>query len=207
MTKDNKAGKIHDRPWKTNMDSYKGGSAPPAEFIGSGLVAGIVGNLLTYHFLPKRDDNSAWGALSLLFQSMALPAFLFFNETHQCVMLRLAQSPKASYSPAGAEVAGLTPFEIVESNRIHRNQMESFAYFFTSALGLASFCSHDSFYDARLMPAMVINYTIGRFLYRFGYRSQNPHKRIFGMVYSMVVCIPAIFYGMYKFATEVVLAD
>ena len=204
MTKDNQAEK-NPASWKTNMDSYKGGSAPPAELIGGGLIAGMVGNLLTYHFLPAQQDNSV--ALSLLFQSMALPALLFFNETHQCVQFRQTLSPKASFSPAAAEAEGLVPFAIVESNRIHRNQMESFAYFFTSALSLASFCSEDSFYDARLMPAMVLNYTIGRFLYRFGYRSLNPHQRLFGMAYSMVVCVPGIFYGMYKFATEVVLAS
>ena len=56
-----------------------------------------------------------------------------------------------------------------------------------------------------LMPAMVMNWTIGRFLYRFGYKSKNPYRRLFGMTYSMAVCVPAIPYGLYKFAAEVML--
>lgn len=188
------------------MNSYKGGSAAPPQPIVSGLFAGIVGTLVTYWSLPSTTNSSSDETILLLFKSMAFPALLFFNETHQCVNYRQTLSAKASYSPAGAEAAGLTPFEIVESNRIHRNHLESFAYFFPAALVLAAFCSEETtLYDARLMPAMVMNWTIGRFLYRFGYKSKNPYRRLFGMTYSMAVCVPAIPYGLYKFVAEVML--
>ena len=185
--------------WRTTLEAYKGGpEAPPTTVLG-GLVSGLVGTYLTYQAFPPCTGISP---LLLLQKSMVLPAALFFTETHLGVMLRQTLSAKASFNPAGTQAAGLTPYEIIEGNRIHQNHIEAFLFFFPAVLALTGYTEE----NPSLIPTIVINWTLGRILYRLGYKAENKHNRLFGMAYSIAACLPAIPYGLYRFATDVILA-
>ncbi len=197
MTDDNT--KETEPSWRATMNAYKGGpEAPPTTILG-GLVSGVVGTYLTYQVFPPCTGISP---LLLLQKSMVLPAALFFTETHLGVMLRQTLSAKASFNPAGTQAAGLTPYEIIQGNRIHQNHIEAFMFFFPAVLALTAYTEE----TPSLIPSIVVNWTLGRILYRLGYKAQNKHNRLFGMAYSMASCLPAIPYGLYQFAKDVILA-
>ena len=75
-------------------------------------------------------------------------------------------------------------------------------FFFPAVLALTAYTEE----TPSLIPSIVVNWTLGRILYRLGYKAQNKHNRLFGMAYSMASCLPAIPYGLYQFAKDVILA-
>lgn len=192
--------KKEEPSWRTLMEAYKGGPEVPPTTVLGGLVSGALGTYLTYQVFPACTGTSP---MLLLQKSMVLPAAMFFTETHLGVVLRQTLSAKASFNPAGTQAAGLTPYEIIEGNRIHQNHIEAFMYFFPAVLALTGYTEE----TPSLIPTIVINWTLGRILYRLGYKAKNKHNRLFGMAYSMAACLPAIPYGLYRFMTDVIFAE
>lgn len=201
---------MENNAWKKDMDDYKGTTAPPPHFIAGGFMAGTVGTILTYQFLPFPTA----APLIVMLHCMILPALVFFLETHWGVVTRsgaTTSNPKTCYSPAGAAATpGLIPFPLIEQNRIHQNQMESFMYFFPTVLAVTAVLmkedTTDMLVDARIIPTMFLTWTIGRTLYRVGYRSQtNKFYRLIGMAYTLPVYPPAFGYCLYIFIKDVIL--
>ena len=169
-----------------HMTSYKGQGAPNPLLPASGILLGIVLPLTIYKLLNDIKTDSSTDAppvvtnVLALLQSMVLVAGLFFAEFIFGAMAR-SKSPKAGFSPAAAQASGSQPFELIETNRIHQNQIESACIYIPASLSAAA-----AGVNINLLIATTIAWVLGRFIYRFGYRqSQFPLWRLVGLEVSL----------------------
>jgi len=187
-------------PWLDALDAYKGGPEPPPALLSGGYIAGMAFTAAVYACLPPLGSSSS---LILVAKCLPLVGLLFFLETHWTVNLRVKLSARASFSPAGAQATGQTPYEITEANRCPQNQIESACYFLPALVGAAAFCDARAPYDARLIPALVISWFAARTCYRLGYKStSNPHRRLVGHMWSLVVSVQPLAYALFRLFSD-----
>ena len=128
--------------------------------------------------------------LSSTLQSLGYVSFLFMAEFFFGAAAR-STSVKASFSPAAAAATpGANPFAVVQANRIHQNQMESFMILLPSALAAAASAGSADNETAVWIKACILSWVAFRFLYRLGYCYQdNPFWRITGVAASQTQSI------------------
>ena len=171
------------------MNSYKGAGLPNAVVPIMGFSLGAIAPYVVYMLLEARSDNSktssAAGATTVdnvltVVQSLWLPAVLFLSEFVWGVVAR-SSSPKAGFSPAAVQAAGMQPFEIVEANRIFQNQIESACIYIPSSLSAAA-----AGVNANIIVATTVTWFLSRGLYRYGYvQHHDPLWRVVGTFSSL----------------------
>jgi uncharacterized MAPEG superfamily protein len=182
------------------MNAYKGSGFPEAIVPILGTLFGTVTPYLLYSLLESDGDKSIEkskidGLLTVL-QSMLLPAILFLSEFVFGGVAR-TRSPKAGFSPAAVQAAGVQPFDIVEANRIHQNQIESACIYIPASLSAAAAGANPN-----AIVATTITWVMSRAFYRFGYgQRQNPLWRFAGTVSSLTqsfLCLGLFAYAKYN---------
>jgi uncharacterized MAPEG superfamily protein len=175
------------------MNDYKGSSLPSPVIPLSGLAFSVV---LPYFILMITPQG--WSSLNptesilLFLQTFSLASILFLVEFLFGVKAR-GTSKKASFSPAAAQASGVAPFQVVQSNRIHQNHIESACIYVPAALAAAAAGA-----DARLIVATAVTWVASRALYRMGYCQENSFWRIFGVAASMnqsLACLGLFLYS------------
>ena len=171
------------------MNSYKGAGLPNAVVPIMGFSLGAITPYVVYMLLEARSDNSktssAAGATTVdnvltVVQSLWLPAVLFLSEFVWGVVAR-SSSPKAGFSPAAVQAAGMQPFEIVEANRIFQNQIESACIYIPSSLSAAA-----AGVNVNIIVATTVSWFLSRGMYRYGYvQHHDPHWRVVGTFSSL----------------------
>ena len=167
------------------MNAFKGSAFPPPviPLLGFTLGVGVPYALIeTGTVTPpaSSSDNPAVDAVLATLQALGFSSILFLCEFFLGAAAR-STSVKASFSPAGAVVAGQNPFEVVQANRIHQNHIESFCILLPSALAAAA-----SGADATWIKAAVVSWVGFRVIYRIGYcYYSNPMWRISGVAGSV----------------------
>ena len=162
------------------MTEYKGTSLPNPVIPLTGLVFAVALPYVIIQFTPE-----AWSSLNpiegilLLLQTFSLVSILFFSEFLFGTAARGASS-KASFSPAAAHASGIVSFDVVQSNRIHQNHIESAFIYIPAALSATAAGA-----DARVVVATSVTWVVSRACYRLGYTSDNPFWRLFGTVSSV----------------------
>ena len=185
-----------------HMNSYKGQGAPNPLIPISGIVLGIITPYTIYTLLngAKSDASADTPAgvenVAMLLQSMVFVAGLFFSEFIFGAMAR-SKSPKAGFSPAAAQASGNQPFELIETNRIHQNQIESACIYIPAALSAAAIGV-----NANLLIGTTITWVLGRLVYRYGYCQRNfPLWRLVGLEVSLtqsLICFGFFAYVKFK---------
>ena len=185
-----------------HMNSYKGQGAPNPLIPISGIVLGIITPYTIYTLLNgAKSDASAEAPAGvenvvMLLQSMVFVAGLFFSEFIFGAMAR-SKSPKAGFSPAAAQASGNQPFELIETNRIHQNQIESACIYIPAALSAAAIGV-----TANLLIGTTITWVLGRLVYRYGYCQRNfPLWRLVGLEVSLtqsLICFGFFAYVKFK---------
>lgn len=185
-----------------HMNSYKGQGAPNPLIPISGILLGIITPYLIYTLFGLNNSKAATSTdtpvgvenVVMLLQSMVFVAGLFFSEFLFGAMAR-SKCPKAGFSPAAAQAAGNQPFEIIEANRIHQNQIESACIYIPASLSAAAVGV-----NADLLIATTIAWVIGRLVYRYGYCQRDfPVWRLVGLEVSLtqsLICFG--FFTYYK---------
>ena len=171
------------------MNSYKGAGIPDAAVLLMGFSFGAIAPYSVYALLEMKDSKATPSAtettaivnnLLTFFQSMSLPAILFISEFVFGAIAR-SKSPKASFSPAAIQAAGMQPFEIVEANRIFQNHIESACIYIPSSLSAVA-----AGVNVNMILATTITWFLGRGLYRYGYgQHHNPMWRLVGTFSSL----------------------
>ena len=185
-----------------HMNSYKGEGAPNPLIPISGVLLGIISPFILYTLLNDHkatlltDSPTGVENVVLLLQSMVLVAGLFFSEFIFGAMAR-SKSPKAGFSPAAAQATGNQPFDLIETNRIHQNQIESACIYIPAALSAAAVGV-----DAALLIGTTITWVLGRLIYRYGYRQRSfPLWRLLGLEVSLtqsLICFGFFAYMKFK---------
>ena len=185
-----------------HMNSYKGQGAPNPLIPISGILLGIISPYMMYSLLNDRKAVTAIANptgvdnIVVLLQSMVLVAGLFFSEFIFGAMAR-SKSPKAGFSPAAAQAAGNQPFELIETNRIHQNQIESAFIYVPAALSAAAVGV-----NADLLVGTTITWVLGRLVYRYGYcQREFPLWRLVGLEVSLtqsLICFGFFAYVKFK---------
>lgn len=168
-------------------DAFKGNLKVSPIIPISGAVLGNLSPYLFYTFLTSKVTVSTGDKVEnvlLVLQSMALPALLFFSEFVLGSIVR-SQHSKAAIAPAAAQANGITPFPIVECNRIHQNHIESACIYIPSCLSAAA-----AGVPASVLLATTCSWVLCRGVYRWGYRQHaNPLWRLVGTVSSLTQSI------------------
>jgi uncharacterized MAPEG superfamily protein len=167
---------------------------PTDAFQGSGKVSpvipisgAILGNLSPFAFytlltskMNAASHDDKFENMLLVLQSMVLPALLFLSEFVLGGIAR-ASCPKSGMAPAAAQAAGIVPFPIVESNRIHQNHIESACIYVPSCISAAA-----AGVPASYLIATTCSWVLCRCVYRWGYRQHaNPLWRLVGTISSL----------------------
>ena len=185
-----------------HMNSYKGQGAPHPLIPISGIMLGILTPYIIYTLFEWKNSKAATSTDSpvgvdnviMLLQSMVFVAGLFFSEFIFGAMAR-SKCPKAGFSPAAAQASGNQPFEIIEANRIHQNQIESACIYIPASLSAAA-----AGVNADLLVATTITWVLGRLIYRYGYCQRDfPVWRLVGLEVSLtqsLICFG--FFTYYK---------
>jgi uncharacterized MAPEG superfamily protein len=117
---------------------------------------------------------------------------LFFSEFIFGAMAR-SKSPKAGFSPAAAQASGNQPFELIETNRIHQNQIESACIYIPAVLSAAAVGVNSD-----LLVGTTITWVLGRLVYRYGYCQRYfPLWRLVGLEVSLTQSL--ICYGFFAY--------
>ena len=171
------------------MNSYKGAGLPNAVVPIMGFSLGAITPYVVYMSLEARSDNNKTSSTAgtttvdnvlTVVQSLWLPAILFLSEFVWGVRAR-SSSPKAGFSPAAVQAAGMQPFEIVEANRIFQNQIESACIYIPSSLSAAA-----AGVNANIIVATTVTWFLSRGLYRYGYvQHHDPLWRVVGTFSSL----------------------
>lgn len=163
------------------MNDYKGTPFPGPIIPLSGLAFGAVLPCVIFSIM----DPQAWTSsdptegIMLLLETFSLISLLFLTEFFWGVSARVL-SPKASFSPAAAQVSGTEPFQVVQSNRIHQNHIESACIYVPAALAAAA-----AGINIGMIMATTVTWVVSRGLYRLGYCQENPFWRNFGTFSSL----------------------
>lgn len=81
---------------------------------------------------------------------------------------------------------------------MHQNHLENAAMFVPTLLALAVFADESAPYDARIIPALAINWLWARIVYRIGYTSSFPFYRIHGTTIATLPTMIGIVYTLYR---------
>jgi uncharacterized MAPEG superfamily protein len=104
---------------------------------------------------------------------------------------------KVGFSPAAVQASNEQPYEIIEANRIHQNQIESACIYIP-----ASFAAVAAGANISIVVATNITWVLSRILFRFGYRQHsNPLWRLVGTVSSAtqsLICLGLFVHAKYK---------
>jgi uncharacterized MAPEG superfamily protein len=186
-----------------HMNSYKGQSAPNPLIPISGILLGIISPCIIYTLLNNgnkmislTDPAAGVDNVVILLQSMVLVAGLFFSEFIFGAIAR-SKSPKAGFSPAAAQASGNQPFELIEANRIHQNQIESACIYIPAALSAAA-----AGVNSNLLIGTTVTWVLGRLVYRYGYCQRDfPLWRLVGLEVSLtqsLICFGFFAYVKFK---------
>jgi uncharacterized MAPEG superfamily protein len=176
------------------MNAYKGLGNPDAIVPILALLIGSIPPYAISHLLSTFQDKSSLSAGSATMdnvvttlQAMSLPAVLFLSEFVFGVLAR-SKSAKAGFSPAAVQAAGVQHFELIETNRIHQNHIES-AFIYIPAIIAAAAAGVNS----NTLVATTITWVLCRVIYRLGYRQHsNPLWRLVGTFSSLeqsLICL------------------
>jgi uncharacterized MAPEG superfamily protein len=176
------------------MNSYKGLGNPDAIVPILALLFGsippyAISNLLaTLHNKSSQSiETSKIENVVTLLQAMSLPALLFLSEFVFGVLAR-SKSPKAGFSPAAVQAAGVQHFELIETNRIHQNHIESAFVYIPASIAAAA-----AGVNVNTLVATTITWVFCRVVYRLGYRQHsNPLWRLVGTFSSLeqsLICL------------------
>jgi uncharacterized MAPEG superfamily protein len=186
-----------------HMNSYKGQGSPNPMLPIGGIACGIITPYALFLLLNMIDgktstsnDKTKIDNVLLVLQSMSLPAFLFFSEFIFGAIAR-SKSPKATFSPAAVQASGCQPFEIIEANRIHQNQIESACIYIPASLSAAAAGA-----NGNVLVATTITWVVGRMIYRYGYSQHDyPLWRVVGLEVSLtqsLICFGLFAYSKYN---------
>lgn len=176
------------------MNAYKGLGNPDAVVPVLALLFGSIPPYIISNLLSNLRDtpsvsnktNEIDNVVTLL-QAMSLPAMLFLSEFVFGVLAR-SKSPKAGFSPAAVQAAGVQHFELIETNRIHQNHIESAFVYIPASIAAAA-----AGVNANTLVATTITWVLCRVIYRFGYRQHsNPLWRLVGTFSSLeqsLICL------------------
>lgn len=176
------------------MNAYKGLGIPDAIVPTLALLIGtippyIISNLLsTLRDQPSLSDEATnMDNVLATLQAMSLIALLFLSEFVFGVLAR-SKSPKAGFSPAAVQAAGVQHFELIETNRIHQNNIESAFIYIPAAVAAAA-----AGVNSNTLVATTLTWVFCRLIYRLGYRQHsNPFWRLVGTFSSVeqsLICL------------------
>jgi uncharacterized MAPEG superfamily protein len=179
------------------MNTYKKGSKSAFALrirIAGGMLGGVfpfaIAWLAPKEWLAARDRTES---VLAVMQSLSMTSLLFLREFALGIKAR-GVSAQAAFSPAAAQFANSEPFEVVECNRIHHNQVESMCIYVPAVLSAASAGA-----NTKVLVATSVSWVMFRVLYRWGYRQENPLWRLFGTTASLsqaFVCLGLFGYQM-----------
>mmetsp|Transcript_26410 Transcript_26410/g.40694 ORF Transcript_26410/g.40694 Transcript_26410/m.40694 type:complete len:186 (-) Transcript_26410:84-641(-) len=160
-----------------DMNNYKGGPLPPPLIPLSGVALGFGIPYGMKTVLAPVSHSGADGVLHLI-SHLPVVSALFFAEFVFGAAAR-SLSTKASFSPAAAAAANEMPVELVESNRICQNHIESLLVFMPIALAAST-------HDSAVAVTCTMAWVACRFIYRIGYTNRKmPFWRICGVTASI----------------------
>ena len=162
------------------MKAYRGGSFPSPIIPLSGVVLGLGLPYLIHGALgPSLATHGMEGLVTWLSSKVPLAMSGLFLTEFGCGAAARSTSNQASFSPAAAVASDIMPMNLIETNRIHQNHLESLAIFLPSVLSAAVV-------DARWAIACTAAWSISRVIYRLGYTYKpNPFWRICGVTSAM----------------------
>ena len=176
------------------MNAYKGLGNPDVIVPILALLFGTVPPYALSNLISTFLENSSLSdgttkidTVVTLLQAMSLPALLFLSEFVFGALAR-SKSPKAGFSPAAVQAAGIQHFELVEANRIHQNHIESALIYIPASLAAAA-----SGVNSNTLVATTVTWVLCRVIYRLGYRQHsNPLWRLVGTFSSLeqsLICL------------------
>jgi uncharacterized MAPEG superfamily protein len=187
-----------------HMNAYRGQGSPSAMLPITGISIGLISPYVLFILLNVIDEKTSSSQtvktkmdnVLLVLQSMSLIAALFFSEFLFGAIAR-SKSPKATFSPAAVQASGNQPFEVVEANRIHQNQIESACIYIPASLSAVAAGA-----NANVLVATTITWVLGRMVYRYGYsQHQYPLWRVVGLEMSLtqsLICFGLFAYSKYQ---------
>lgn len=196
--------------WRTRLDNYKGGSFPPPAIPLTGFVLGPILVYSLYHHVIHCPDActelTEAERIGLFFRSLPPVALVFAVEFFLGAAAR-STSAKASAEPAGIVAAGMQPYAVIQANRILQNHIESAAMFVPTLACLAALGGDTPYNPRLLVPALSVSWTIGRVMYRVGYMSVVPFRRITGVTMTNFwMSVVPLMYCLYRFGQEFLMA-